>query len=258
MFEWYWIFLFYLIIIHVRSVVVTVYLHRTVAHGLLEMTRPADEFFKFLTWIVGMYSDGYKKEYRTGHIKHHIYSDTVNDPHSPYYFTLTQIAVVNRPKFPGGPYHITDEEREKYSASIKEHITWLDVNVYSPYQHNSLWIWHCMNFILFGPIGGIISILTLSVVLNEVLQFLNPYLMHKIGYQSNEGKCNVDDKSRNIFPVGILLGGEELHNNHHRFMSSAKFSRKWYEFDIGWGYIKILSYFKLVVIKKDKVRSMNK
>jgi len=253
MFEWYWVFLFYLLIIHIRSIVITIYFHRSIAHGLLEMTRATDEFFKFLTWLVGMYSDNYKKEYRAGHLKHHIYSDTVNDPHSPHHFTLKQIVFAGGPKSPGGPYYLTGEEMEKYTKNIKVHLTWLDVNVYSPSQYKSLWIWHIINFILFGPIAGLISVVTLSFVLNEVLQFLNPYLMHKIGYRSNEGKCNIDDKSRNISPIGILLAGEELHSNHHRFMGSVKFSKKWYEFDIGWGYIKILRYLKLVTITKDKV-----
>jgi stearoyl-CoA desaturase (delta-9 desaturase) len=257
MFEWYWIFVFYLIAIHIKSVVMTIYLHRGISHGSVEISRPLDEVFKFLTWTFGMYSDNYKKEYRAGHLKHHIYSDTVNDPHSPHQFSFKQIVFPN-PKTPTDPYFLSDEDVVKYSKNIKVHTTWFDVNVYRPYQKNGIWVWHFLNFILLGPIGGFISILTLKFALHNFLQFLNPYLMHKVGYRSKEGKIAPNDKSRNISPIGILLGGEELHSNHHNFISDAKFSKKWYEFDIGWFYIKILTYLKLVTVTKDRFRSVNK
>lgn len=255
MFEWYWVFVFYLVIIHVRSVVVTVYFHRAIAHGSIELARPADEFFKFLTWIVDMYSENYKKEYRAGHLKHHRCSDTRDDPHSPHWFTLKEIMFPN-PMILGDPYFITKEEMEQYAKNVKTYVTWLDLHVYRPHHHRGIWLWHLLNLALFGPIGCIISILTLKFILNNFLQFLNPYLMHKIGYKSKDGRLTPSDKSKNIFPIGIILGGEELHSNHHNFMSDANFSKKWYEFDVGWFYIKILRSLKLATVTKDKFKQM--
>jgi len=256
MFEWYWVFVFYLFIIHIRSVVVTIYFHRAIAHGSIEIARTLDEFFKFLTWTVDMYSENYKKEYRAGHIKHHRYSDTFEDPHSPYWFTLRQIVFPN-PTRQGDSYFLTDEEIESYTKNIKIYVTWLDLHIYRLYQDKGIWLWHILNFILFGPIAALISLLTLKFVLNNFLQFLNPYLMHKIGYKSTQGRVTPNDKSKNIFPIGVLLGGEELHSNHHNFMSDAKFSKKWWEFDVGWLYIKILKYFKLLTITKDRFNKPN-
>lgn len=256
MFHWYWLFAFFFLLIHLKSIVITIYFHRSIAHGLLELSKPLDEFFKFFTWTFDMYSDNYKKEYRAGHIKHHRYSDSVDDPHSPHFFSLKQMMFVN-PKLPGDAYFLTDEEIEKYTKNIQINSTWLDKKIYSPYKDKGVWVWHIIITLLFGPIGLLLSLLLLRFMLNALIQFFNPYLLHKIGYKSSGGKTNTEDKSRNFIPFGILLAGEELHSNHHNFMGQVNFAKKWYEFDIGYAYIKILKHFKLLNITKDRFNKPN-
>lgn len=251
MFEWYWVFLFYLFILHVRAAVITIYLHRGITHETIEISKPAEEIFKFLAWLNRLYFDDYKKIYRAQHRKHHDTADTENDPHSPHHLTIKQLLDIYHNE-PGRPYYVSPDDIEKYSKNIIINDNWFDKNVYRPYQNQGSWLWYPVIFWLFGPVATLISIVVLRYVMTELYLIIANYGYHKIGYTTKGGNKRPYDQSKNIFPIGILFAGEELHSNHHNYPGSAKFSRTWFEFDLGWVYIKTLALFRLVTIKTKK------
>ena len=248
MFEWYWVFLFYLFLLHIRAVVITVYLHRGVVHKTLEVSNTAEKIFTFLTWITGLYFDNYKKVYCAQHRKHHATSDTTDDPHSPYHYNVLQMIDIYHNE-PGRPYYISNEDFAKYAGDVKQNITSIDRNLYIPYYNRGIWIWFPIIFWLYGPIATLISVVSLKYILNEFYMLIANYGYHKFGYRAKEGNKFKHDKSKNFLPIAILFAGEELHANHHNFPASPKFSRQWFEFDLGWLYIKILEKFKLVHLR---------
>ncbi len=248
MFEWYWVFLFYFVILHVRSIVITIYIHRGITHSTLEISNIAESIFKFLAWVTKLYFDDYKRFYRAQHRKHHDHSDTPLDPHSPHHLSIHQLLDVYHNE-PGRPYYVSPEDLIKYSSDVMHVESWADKKIFQPYQNYGYWIWYPIIFYLFGPVATLISIVILKYVLTEFYLIIANYGYHKFGYQVKGGNRRANDKSRNFLPIGILFSGEELHSNHHNYPGSAKFSRRWFEFDMGWVYIKILEKFNLVKIK---------
>ena len=248
MFDWYWVFVFYFVILHCRAAVLTIYLHRGIIHETLVITSKAEAIFKFFAWTNCLYFDNYKKFLKAQHSKHHDESDKPNDPHSPYYYTPKQLLDIYHNE-PGRPYYVSPEDFAKYSSHMQINETWLDKNLYQPYQNKGYWLWYPIIFCLYGPIGLLISIVILRYLLTELYLLISNFGYHKIGYKTKGGNRRDKDQARNVFPIGILFAGEELHSNHHNFPGSAKFSRRWFEFDMGWFYIKILEKLKLVRVR---------
>jgi stearoyl-CoA desaturase (delta-9 desaturase) len=225
----------------------TIYLHRGLAHGSIEILPIGESIFKFLLWITRFYFENYIKILRAQHYIHHAYSDSVNDIHSPHHYNVRQLLDIHHNQ-PGRPYYVSNEDIEKHSKNIVIKETWLDINLYKPYQNYGWLIWIPIIFLLFGAIGAVIGFFLIKYI-SEVHTLFNNYFFHKWGYGQND--TITEDKSKNIFPIGILLAGEELHNNHHNNPKNVKFSQRWFEFDLGWVYILLLSKLKVVKIKSN-------
>jgi stearoyl-CoA desaturase (delta-9 desaturase) len=176
------------------------------------------------------------KQWVAIHRKHHQASDTESDPHSP------QIYGIRRVLFGGAfLYHAASKDTamvEKLGIGTPN--DWLENNVYSPHSRLGISIMLLINLWLFGAWGLLIWGIQMIWVPFFAAGVING-LAHWWGYR------NVDtpDTSRNLWPIAFWIGGEELHNGHHADGANPKFSTKWWEFDIGWMYIRILEMLRL-------------
>ena len=222
-----------LIVTHITIVCVTLFLHRGQAHKGIIFHPILSHFMRFWLWLTtGMIT----KQWVAIHRKHHVFSDQEGDPHSPHVFgiwtVLTQGALL-------------------YSRGAKDTLTidkygigtpndWLEHNVYSKYNFLGILIMFWINIQLFGLVGIVIWGVQMIWIPFWAAGVING-VGHWLGYRNGE----TTDQSRNISPWGIIIGGEELHNNHHLSPASIKLSRKWYEFDIGYMYFTIFKIFGL-------------
>jgi stearoyl-CoA desaturase (delta-9 desaturase) len=224
---------------HITIAAVTIYLHRCQAHRALELHSAISHFFRFWLWLTtGMVT----KEWAAIHRKHHAKCETVEDPHSP------QVYGINRVLWAGVFLYVKEsfnkETLERYGHGTPE--DWIERNLYtkSPIYGVSLAL--AVNLLVFGVVPGLLIWLTQIAWIPFWAAGVINGIGHFFGYRS----YGVADASRNIVPWGIFIGGEELHNNHHAYASSAKLSTKWYEFDVGWMYIRTLELFGLATVKK--------
>ena len=224
---------------HITIASVTIYLHRCQAHRALELHPIASHFFRLWVWLTtGMVT----KEWAAIHRKHHAKCETAEDPHSP------QIVGINRVLW-GGVFLYVKESHNPETVERYGHGTpddWLERNIYSRFQVLGITLMGCADVMLFGIVPGLLILLTQIVWIPFWAAGVINGLGHYFGYRNYD--CA--DASTNIVPWGILIGGEELHNNHHAFAASAKLSNKWYEVDIGWLYIRALSALGLAKVKK--------
>jgi stearoyl-CoA desaturase (delta-9 desaturase) len=224
---------------HVTIASVTIFLHRHQAHRALEIHPIASHFFRLWLWLTtGMVT----KEWAAIHRKHHAKCETVDDPHSP------QVYGINRVLW-GGVFLYVKESFNKDTMDRYGHGTpddYLERELYSKHAVWGLVLMGSLNVLLFGWVPGLL-ILAVQIVW---IPFWAAGVINGIGHYFGYRSFDCEDASVNIVPWGILIGGEELHNNHHAFASSAKLSNKWYEFDIGWMYIRILESLGLARVKK--------
>jgi len=223
---------------HITIAAVTLYLHRHQAHRAFEMHPLVSHFFRFWLWLTtGMVT----KEWAAIHRRHHATSDKPGDPHSPVVYGIRKVL------FDGVElYRTASKDKsiiEKYGHGTPD--DWIERHLYTKYTGVGLALMFLINVILFGPIGITIWAVQMIWIPFFAAGVING-LAHYWGYRNYE----VPDTSTNICPIGILIGGEEMHNNHHTFGSSAKFSSKWWEFDIGWMYIRLLEIVGLARVKK--------
>jgi len=224
---------------HVTIASVTIFLHRHQAHRALDLHPIASHFFRFWLWLTtGMVT----KEWAAIHRKHHAKCETTEDPHSP------QVYGINRVLWAGVFLYVKEsgnrETMERYGHGTPD--DWLERNVYARHQIFGLTLMGVINIALFGLVPGALILLTQMVW----IPFWAAGVINGIGHFFGYRNFGCADASTNIVPWGILIGGEELHNNHHAFASSAKLSAKWYEFDIGWMYIRMLELLGLASVKK--------
>ena len=227
-----------LILTHITIASVTIFLHRYQAHRALDLHPVVSHFFRFWLWLTtGMVT----KEWAAIHRKHHAKCETADDPHSPQVLGIRKVL---------------REGSELYRAEAKNQETlakyghgtpddWIERNLYTRHSGKGIVVMLLTNVLLFGPIGITIWAIQMAWIPITAAGIING-IGHYWGYRNYE--CA--DASTNIVPWGILIGGEELHNNHHTFGSSAKLSSKWWEFDIGWMYIRLLETFGLARVKK--------
>ncbi|MEO2218556.1 fatty acid desaturase [Chromobacterium vaccinii] len=227
-----------LILTHITIASVTIFLHRHQAHRALDLHPIPSHFFRFWLWLTtGMVT----KQWAAIHRKHHARCETQEDPHSPQVLGIKKVLW---------------EGAELYRAACKDqsimdkfgHGTpddWLERNVYSKHNAKGIVLMLIINLALFGPIGLSIWAVQMVWIPFWAAGVING-LGHFWGYRNFEN----EDASTNLVPWGILVGGEELHNNHHTFGTSAKLSYKWYEFDIGWMYIRMLEICGLAKVRK--------
>ena len=235
---WWQIVLYTLVTTHVTIAAVTIYLHRSQAHRALELHPIPSHFFRFWLWIgTGMVT----KEWVAIHRKHHAKCETEEDPHSPQTRGLRKVLLQ-------GAELYRAESRNPDTVAKYGHNTpddWLERNVYSRFQWQGVGALLVLDVLLFGAIGATVwavQMLWIPVTAAGVINGVG----HFWGYRNFEAS----DASRNVLPWGILIGGEELHNNHHTFPTSAKLSVKPFEFDIAWGYIRALEMVGLARVRK--------
>ena len=227
-----------LIATHVTIVAVTIYLHRCQAHRALDVHPALAHFFRAWLWLTTGMST---RAWAAIHRKHHAKCETEEDPHSPQTRGIKEV-------FWKGAELYKAEAKNPETLARYSHGTpsdWLEFNLYEKFPWQGVAITLAVNFILFGFPG--VSIWGVQMLWIPVLA---AGVVNGIGHYWGYRNYDYMDASRNIFPIGILIGGEELHNNHHTHATSAKLSAKWYEFDIGWMYIQILRFFGLVKVKK--------
>jgi stearoyl-CoA desaturase (Delta-9 desaturase) len=225
---------------HVTIAAVTIYLHRCQAHRALELHPIVSHFFRFWLWLT---TGQVTKEWAAIHRKHHAKVETPDDPHSPQVHGLNKVLWA-------GVYLYVKESYNKETMERYGHGTpddWLEHNVYTPHPFAGILMMLGFNMLAFGLVPGVLIWLTQMAWIPFWAAGVINGVGHFFGYRNWD---DVPDASRNIVPWGILIGGEELHNNHHAFAASAKLSAKWYEFDIGWMYICIMESLGLATVKR--------
>ena len=212
--------------------------HRTAGTDALDLHPVASHFFRFWLWMTTGMLTG---QWAAIHRKHHAKCETEEDPHSPQ---------------TRGIWKVLLEGAELYRAEAKNEETmrrfshgtpndWMERNVYSKYPILGISLMMVIDVALFGIVG-----LTVWAVQMVWIPFWAAGVVNGLGHFWGYRNFNSSDASTNLFPIGIIIGGEELHNNHHTFATSAKLSNKWYEFDIGWMYIRLMSAVGLAKVKK--------
>jgi stearoyl-CoA desaturase (delta-9 desaturase) len=227
-----------LAVTHVTIAAVTIYLHRHQAHRALDLHPVVSQFFRFWLWLTtGMRT----KEWVAIHRKHHAECETENDPHSP------QILGIRKVLWEGAELYRKEaasaETLDQYGKGTPN--DWMERNFYDRVGNSGIVVMLAIDLALFGAIG-----LTVWAVQMLWIPFWAAGVINGIGHWRGYRNYECADASRNIVPFGILIGGEELHNNHHTYPNSARLSSKWWEFDIGWFYIRTLEVLRLAAVKK--------
>ncbi len=227
-----------LAVTHITIAAVTIFLHRCQAHRALDLHAIPSHFFRFWLWLTtGMVT----KEWAAIHRKHHAKCETEEDPHSPITRGIEKVV------FEGAElYRVEAHNREtieKYGHGTPD--DWIEHNLYTKHSALGVSLMLIINVLLFGVLG-----LTVWAIQMVWIPVTAAGVINGIGHYWGYRNFDCKDASTNILPWGIIIGGEELHNNHHTYGTSAKLSSKWYEFDIGWMYITILSFFGLAKVKK--------
>jgi stearoyl-CoA desaturase (delta-9 desaturase) len=236
---WWGVALYALGLTHITIVSVTVFLHRHQAHRALDLHPLPSHFFRFWLWLTtGMVT----KEWAAIHRKHHAKCETAEDPHSP------QILGINRVLWLGVFLYVKEaynrETMERYGHGTPD--DWIERHLYSRFAVLGLTTMGVIDIALMGVVPGFLVLATQIVW----IPFWAAGVINGIGHYWGYRNWGTEDASTNIVPWGILIGGEELHNNHHAYATSAKLSNKWYEVDIGWMYIRILESLGLAKVKK--------
>ncbi len=236
--NWWQVLLATLVMTHITISAVTIFLHRAQAHRALDLGPVPSHFFRFWLWLsTGMVT----KEFVAVHRKHHAKCETEEDPHSPQTRGIKALLLT------GVELYRTEaaipETLAKYGHNTPD--DWLERNLYTRFSWQGVGVMLIINLALFGAIGATVwavQMLWIPVMATGIINGIG----HWWGYRNFEAP----DASRNVVPWGILIGGEELHNNHHTYPTSARFSVKPYEFDIGWAYIRAMEMIGWAKVKK--------
>ncbi|CAD6524039.1 hypothetical protein LMG27952_01647 [Paraburkholderia hiiakae] len=237
-FSWWQIVLFAAVVTHITIIGVTVYLHRCQAHRALDLHPIASHFFRFWLWMTTGMLTG---QWAAIHRKHHAKCETEEDPHSPQTRGIWKVLLE------GAELYRTEAKNEETLRRFSHGTPndWMERNVYTRYPILGVSIMMVIDVALFGAVG-----LTVWAVQMAWIPFWAAGVVNGLGHFWGYRNFNSSDASTNLLPFGIIIGGEELHNNHHTFATSAKLSNKWYEFDIGWMYIRMMQAVGLAKVKK--------
>ena len=232
------VFIFTMVVTHITIASVTIFLHRCQAHRALDLHAIPSHFFRFWLWLT---TGQVTKEWASIHRKHHAKCETEDDPHSPVTRGIKKVL------FEGAELYRTEsknlETMQKYGHGTPD--DWIEKKLYTRFSWFGMVLMLLINVLLFGVIG-----VTVWAVQMMWIPITAAGIINGIGHYWGYRNYDCADASRNILPIGILIGGEELHNNHHTFGTSAKLSSKWYEFDIGWMYIRMMEVVGLATVKK--------
>ena len=232
--------LYTLIVTHITIVCVTLFLHRGQAHRGIEFHPVLSHFMRFWLWLTtGMIT----RQWVAIHRKHHRFSDVVGDPHSPHVYGFWHVLLKG-----AGLYHSASKDSvmvATYGQGTPN--DFIERKLYSPHSRLGIMLMLLINLFLFGGWGFLVWGIQMIWIPFWAAGVING-VGHWTGYRNGSTK----DHSRNISPIGIIIGGEELHNNHHLEPANPKLSRRWFEFDIGWAW---LTLFRLLGLAKLNIRS---
>jgi stearoyl-CoA desaturase (delta-9 desaturase) len=240
--SWWQVLLVTLGLTHVTIASVTIFLHRAQAHRALDLHPIPSHFFRFWLWLTtGMVT----KEWVAIHRKHHAKCETPEDPHSPQTRGIKTVLLT------GSELYRTEAKNQETLARYGHNTPndWLERNLYSRFSWQGVGLMLIINVLLFGALGATVWAVQMAWIPITAAGIING-IGHWWGYRNFEAP----DASTNISPIGLIIGGEELHNNHHTYPTSAKLSVKPYEFDIGWAYIRALESLGLAVVRKTPPR----
>jgi len=230
--------IFTLVATHITIMCVTLYLHRGVTHKAITINPALAHFMRFWLWLTtGMVT----KEWVAVHRKHHQCSDKEGDPHSPQIYGIWRVLF-------GGAFLYVQASKDTEMVnklSVGSPDDWMENNFYSRFPNYGIVLMLLIDVLLFGWTGLLVWGIQMMWIPFWAAGVING-LAHYIGYRNHETK----DTARNLFPLAVWIGGEELHNNHHANGAAAKFSNKWYELDIGWAYIKLFETLGLVKVNR--------
>lgn len=235
---WWGLVLITLGLTHISIAAVTIYLHRHQAHRTLDLHPVASHFFRFWLWFT---TGTVTREWVAVHRKHHAKCDTEEDPHSPVFFGIGRVL------FDGAALYRREANNADTLAKYGQNTPddWVERHVYSRHANLGIAILLLAELAFFGVLGltiWAVQMLWMPLFAAGVINGIG----HFWGYRSHATR----DASRNILPWGILVGGEELHNNHHAHAASARLSCRWWEFDLGWAYIRLLEMLGLAKVRK--------
>jgi len=233
-----------LIVTHITIVCVTLYLHRGMAHRGIIFHPLLSHFMRLWLWLTtGMVT----KEWVAVHRKHHRFCEQDGDPHSPHVYGLKNVL------FKGAVlYHDAAKDKNMVNTyGTGTPADWVELHLYTPYSRLGISILLLLNLWLFGWPGAIIWIVQMLWIPFWAAGVING-IGHWFGYRNNDTK----DRSKNIIPFGFVIGGEELHNNHHDSPASPKLSQKWWEVDIGWLWLNLFLKLKLAELRHDGTRTV--
>jgi stearoyl-CoA desaturase (delta-9 desaturase) len=235
---WWQVLVTTLVLTHITIASVTIFLHRSQAHRSLDLHPIASHFFRFWLWLT---TATVTKQWVAVHRKHHAKCETAEDPHSPVAHGIKTVLLRGRELYAEEAANL--ETQKKYGHNTPN--DWLENHLYTPHAGMGILLMFLVDLALFGAIGITVWAVQMVWIPITAAGIING-LGHWWGYRNFEAA----DASTNVSPWGILIGGEELHNNHHTYPTSAKLSVKPYEFDIGWAYIRGLEMMGLATVRK--------
>jgi stearoyl-CoA desaturase (delta-9 desaturase) len=223
---------------HLTIIAVTLYLHRAQAHRALHLHPAVAHVLRFWLWLTtGMVT----RQWVAVHRKHHAHCETERDPHSPKVFGIRTVLLRGAELYMEAAKHTDDLVRYGHGTPDD----WLERNLYSRFSWHGVGVMLILDLLLFGVFG-----LTVWAVQMLWIPLLAAGVINGVGHYWGYRNFETPDASTNIVPWGILIGGEELHNNHHAFPSSARLSMRRWEFDLGWAYVRLLSWLRLARVKR--------
>ncbi len=229
--------IYLLVTTHITIVCVTLFLHRGQAHRGFIFNKYLEHFMRFWLWLTtGMVT----KQWVAIHRKHHRFCDLKDDPHSPVNEGIWRIL------FGGAFYYAAasgdDDMVKQYGVGTPD--DWIEKNLYSKHELLGVMSLLVINTLLFHGWGIVIWLIQMIWIPFWAAGVVNG-LGHFLGYRNTDTK----DRSTNLSPLGVIIGGEELHNNHHENPANPKLSRKWWEFDIGWMWFKLFNRLGLMKLR---------
>jgi stearoyl-CoA desaturase (delta-9 desaturase) len=228
-----------LVVTHITIICVTLFLHRSQAHRAIIFHPILSHFMRFWLWLTtGMVT----KQWVAIHRKHHRYSDIEGDPHTPHVYGILHVL------FKGAfLYHAASKDKDMVNTyGVGTPADWMELHLYQPHSRLGIGLLLLLSVFLFGWWGLLIWGIQMIWIPFWAAGVING-IGHWIGYRNGETK----DYSRNISPWGIVIGGEELHNNHHLDPASARLSKNWYEFDIGWMWLSLFRMLGLARLRRN-------
>lgn len=227
-----------LVLMQLTIASVTLYLHRDQAHRGLDLHPALRHLCRLWLWMTTGIST---REWVAIHRKHHARCETRDDPHSPRIYGLKKVVMEGAELYRAEAAN--EETLEQYGRGAPN--DWLERNVYTRFSYVGIYTMLVINAILLGPLG-----ITIFAIQMATIPFFAAGIINGVGHHTGYRNFECDDAATNIVPWGVFLGGEELHNNHHAFPTSSKFSVQRWEFDIGWLYIRVLSFLGLAKVRK--------